>query len=331
MLFRRQLLALFLFQPVSAQWLTNRPFLGGAIDAVANFFGLGDRSDEDPPNVGNRGVGGFIGDALSGGVSRAVDDSFDALLDNRSCNDVAVVTDRLQLEDMSGTEYRCLFSRGVAPRYMPLGFGYGTPLNIAASDVVSRIAGDIWGGKIFMRMWCNRRTLDFRFIQNLVKGQARFPARVYIDKNRYASELAPIDFIDDNPSMWIDYTGDFSDCQSEDALANQAMTSEFMANRYPINQIVDEVRLIGSSERTGADIYLGRALFRFGDQYRNVAWWSLEIFDTQEHYNLGGRLLGPDSEDIDFESSEVETELEWEKCVVDPEGEFVCPDEGESG
>eukprot|EP01068_Selenidium_serpulae_P012943 Selendium_serpulae@DN58_c0_g1_i2.p1 len=304
-------------------------------------MGFGAGTQEETPPFGTHSLGSAVGDALSGGVSRAVGDRVETILDSRSCDEIENITEKSQLEGMSGPEYRCLFSRGVAPQHIPLGFGYGTPLNVIASGIASQIASDIWGGKIFMRMWCNRRTLDFRFVHNLVGGEARFPAKVYLGKNRYFEQLASVDVIDENPSMWIDYTGDFSDCESEDPDANQPMTSHFMANRYPINRIVDEVRLIGSSASTGADIYLGRALFPLRGQYLNVAWWSLQIFDTQSDYESEERYgyVRPnrnffrglqtdeeqEAEEEDLLGSSSDGELDLEKCVVDPDGEILCP------
>lgn len=77
-------------------------------------------------------------------------------------------------------ELECVYSAGIIPTAIPLGFYYGTPLSLGHNVPLANLIRVVWKGKYATRLYCRDTAETKTVIWNLLRGVPYFSASVLL-------------------------------------------------------------------------------------------------------------------------------------------------------
>ncbi|XP_021956932.1 uncharacterized protein LOC110853024 [Folsomia candida] len=163
-----------------------------------------------------------------------------------------------------GHELECIFFSGVTPSQVPKGPLYGTILSIFNMEQFSGMMNLAWWGKLVNQVDCpapgfsQPRPVFIGWNNLLGQFIVPFIARI----GPLEENLAPGEFYDGKINLVLDYTVSFPEVCSDFEWLKESQGSDIPEeNMYPLNKVVDILRLVGRQADGGA-IYLGKSYVR---------------------------------------------------------------------
>lgn len=183
---------------------------------------------------------------------------------------------RYYLDDLE-----CIFARGVAPLRPPLGLWYGDVLLVFKTERFNDAVRSVWSGKLGIRSQCRGTNTQFYLVLNFFANNFNMPAYMFVGSLK--DPLASTEFDDGKNSLFVDYTPNMATVCPMEHGENHTINLGIVNDVFPINQLVDLVRIVGKTS-DGGYILLGKTLARdplnfphVGD--RTVAWWYVVNYD----------------------------------------------------
>lgn len=181
-------------------------------------------------------------------------------------------------------DLECVYSAGIVPSTIPLGYYFGIPLTVGQSSSLANLLGVVWKGKYAAQSYCPETGETKHVLWNRLRNTSYFSANVYI--GTLLQPLATGEYDDGRGSLVIDYSSKLSGCNSVWNDVGYNTTVHFTENGRLMHQVIDTVRLVGR-DATGAAILLGKTYLKFltmaGHRLATVAYWSLVISGAQFH------------------------------------------------
>jgi len=191
----------------------------------------------------------------------------------------------------ASAELQCMYTAAITPTSIPLGIYYGDVLLVVNTDLLDPLVRQLWKGKIATKTKC--RDLDRYISWNFVSQKLSFPA--VLSLGTVQVPLAAGEYEDGRKSLIIDYTPDFASLCPPDPSYNTYIDMSILDDPYPINQVIDEVRIVGRSP-DGGTIMLGKTYMidRYNPKHSatTIAFWYVLNYDKSltPAFSLGQSL-----------------------------------------
>eukprot|EP01068_Selenidium_serpulae_P007863 Selendium_serpulae@DN4822_c0_g2_i3.p1 len=178
-------------------------------------------------------------------------------------------------------QIECVFSAGLTPTQIGLGYGYGTLLLAANTAWPATVSETVYQGDYIVKTWCSGayHNIGILNIAGLDVGTATWTV------GELPGHVAPGEYWDGKPSVIADFRVDVNQLCPVEGNESKIGLQGFVPFRNsipPINGYLDVARVVGRDSRDGGLIYLCKAFSTSEKEgLSTVLYYALKNFDPR--------------------------------------------------